>query len=147
MWCTPKSSRHLDPVWELQNRKATAADYLNLLRKHDMKIVIQDAIEKGILTKSNAMRVKSEYLRFLALHLANERASIPVGGRIDALWHHHLLFTENYTQMGRKSRTHYIHHRPEILDRHKSTRPVSQDSIDILYRAAFKRVRPIGFWT
>ena len=142
MWCYPKSSRQKH--WTECDPKA--ATYLGYLRTHDMKIVLESAVEAGIIPKRQIQNVVAEYRRFLALHLEHPKANIPAGGMVDKLWHHHLAFTENYAEMCSKV-GRMIHHRPAILDRHKSTRSVSQDSVDILYKAAFNRMRPIGLWT
>ena len=144
MWCRAEPPRKY--AWEREQRRPTAKEYLGFLRRYDLKIVAEDAVDKRIIPRGKASRVCAEYRRFLALHLANPRECIPAGGYVDAFWHHHLLFTANYMSMCSAAKSAYIHHRPEILDRGKRVY-ASQDTCDELYRAAFERERPRDIWT
>ncbi|MGH7175286.1 MAG: hypothetical protein ACREGR_02935, partial [Minisyncoccia bacterium] len=86
------------------------------LKGWDMSIVKRYAVQKGVLTAEEIDTVEGEYHRFLALTLAYPKTRIPVAGKVDLLWHTHILFTNDYSDMAKALGVSYIHHRPGILD-------------------------------
>ncbi len=146
MWCRAESPRKSHLAWRREERQPTAKEILQLLRRHKMSVVVEDAIDKGVIPKRDADRVVAEYRRFLALHVAHCRANILVGGFVDAFWHHHLLFTENYAQMCVKAQCGFIHHRPPILERGKPTTVLTNAGIESLYTSEYGVALPWEIW-
>jgi hypothetical protein len=85
------------------------------LKAWDMSIVKRYAVEHGSYTADEIDEVEAEYKRFLALTLAYPKTRIPVAGKVDTLWHTHIIFTNDYRAMGDMVGG-YIDHRPSILD-------------------------------
>ncbi len=81
----------------------------------DMSVVKRYAVEKGLYTVDEIDEVEAEYKRFLALTLAYPKTRIPVAGKVDILWHTHIIFTGDYRKLG-DYMGGYIDHRPSILD-------------------------------
>jgi hypothetical protein len=59
--------------------------------------------------------IEDEYKRFLALTIAYPGVNIPIGDKVDTLWHTHIIFTEDYAKFG-DYMGGFLHHRPSILD-------------------------------
>lgn len=86
------------------------------LRAWDKSVVKRYAVQKGVLSAEEIDAVEEEYNKFLALTLAYPKTRVPVAGKVDLLWHTHILFTNDYSNMAAALGVPYIHHRPGILD-------------------------------
>lgn len=96
---------------DVEVRAAVATEAAAAALRHPApEFLIQRAVDKGGLTRDEALEVFEEVKRFLVVGTALERnfaPSVPV----DALWHEWILFTDDYHtfchQLGG-----YIHHTP-----------------------------------
>lgn len=85
------------------------------LKGWDMSIVKRYCVEKGLYSASEIDAIEDEYKRFLALTIAYPGVNIPIGDKVDTLWHTHIIFTEDYARFG-VYMGGFLHHRPSILD-------------------------------
>ncbi len=85
-------------------------------------------------------RMEVEYKRFLALTLAiGQKEPLPISVGIDPMWHTHLLFSLDYTDMCfQYADGVYIHHLPAVSDdeRTRLCQAYTEGTIP-LYREAF----------
>lgn len=84
----------------------------------DLSKVKRHAVEAGLYTADEIDAVETEYKKWLALAVASNDG-IPISTAIDPLWHEHIIFTQDYTEMGKVIAGRYIHHRPAVLDDEK----------------------------
>jgi len=85
------------------------------LQRWDMTTVKRYCVQKGFYTADEVDGIEDEYKKFLALTLAYPDTRIPIAGKVDTLWHTHIIFTEDYRKFG-DYMGGYINHRPSILD-------------------------------
>lgn len=86
------------------------------LMEWDLGVVCRYAVQHGRYTEDEVRRVSVEYRKFLALTIAHPERDVPISGKVDAFWHTHILFTQDYTEMCDHVNGGYLHHRPAILD-------------------------------
>ncbi len=86
------------------------------LKRWDLEVVKRYVVEKEIFPHDLIEQAVDEYRKFLAISLAHPDRDVPISEQVDKFWHAHILFTENYTDMGEEIVGAYIHHRPAILD-------------------------------
>lgn len=112
-------------------------DFYRSLKTWDLSTIKRYMVQKGIYPAVSIDRAEDEYKRWLALALAYRGQSVPISAALDPFWHTHIIFTENYSQMGHAVVGRYIHHRPSILDdEHELKRAFSIKTL-ILYREHF----------
>ena len=104
-----------------------------------------DSVKQYLVLKENfdpetVDKMEVEYKRFLALTLAvGQDQPLPVSTNIDPMWHTHLLFSLDYTDMCYKHADGvYIHHLPAVSDEERGRLCMAYKEGTIpLYRAAF----------
>jgi len=84
----------------------------------DLSKVKRHAVKAGLFSADEIDAVEAEYKKWLALAVTSNDG-IPISTEIDPLWHEHIIFTQDYTDMGKTIAGRYIHHRPAILDDEK----------------------------
>ena len=87
-----------------------------LVMAWDMEIVKRYAVKKGNYTAEEINDVEREYKRYLILAFSNSKMVLPISKKLDDLWHAHILFTEDYSNMCMTVNGRYLHHRPSIVD-------------------------------
>lgn len=90
--------------------------FLKRVEDWDMSPVKQYLVKTGVYAQAEIDDVEAEYKKYIAMCAAHPGEFIPVALKLDAFWHQHILFTQDYTAMSEKVVGRYIHHRPCILD-------------------------------
>lgn len=93
-------------------------------------------------------RMEIEYKRFLGLVLATGlKKSVPISAQIDPMWHVHIMFTMDYTDMCHKVADGiYVHHLPAVTAEERGRLCDAYNHATLpLYRAAFGEPNP-EFW-
>jgi hypothetical protein len=88
-------------------------DQLALLENWDLTDIRRRVKRDLGIRSSKALRMESEYKRFLALALLNPEKSYGMAGLIDEFWHRHVLDTPAYVSMCETIFGKYVHHLPD----------------------------------
>lgn len=102
-------------------------------------------VENEIYRANEVDDIEREYKRFMALAIAYPVRRIPVAKKVDAFWHTHILFTQDYYAMGLALAGGYIHHRPGILDDRSELGAHFEHDTLALYREHFGPPNPT-YW-
>ncbi len=84
----------------------------NRVLNWDLSKIKEYVVSKGLYTKSEINVVETEYKRYLAICFTFPEQSFPTPVKIDALWHQHILFTQDYANMCEVVADRFLHHFP-----------------------------------
>lgn len=111
----------------------------------DVETMKKFMVQKGIYTVEEIDAAELEYKRWLNLNIMYQPLSVPISEKIDAFWHVHILFTQDYTAMSYAATGSYIHHRPSILDDANELKMAFVGNTLDLYRKHYGEPNPV-FW-
>ncbi len=154
--CGPCGSNFDQPIKEILGRAVKAAheyddtiqpvnDCEAIILDWDVSIMKRFMVEKGIYTAQEIDAAELEYKRWLNLNIMYRPLAVPISEKIDAFWHVHILFTQDYTAMSYAATGSYIHHRPSILDDANELKTSFAGNTLALYRAHYGEPNPV-FW-
>lgn len=121
------------------------ADPGTVIHDWDMSIIKQFMVEKGIYPAEEINALETEYKRWLNLAVLYRPYSVPISEKVDAFWHTHILFTQDYTAMSYAATGKYLHHRPAILDKESDLKAAFIDHTFNLYRKHYGEPNP-KYW-
>lgn len=111
----------------------------------DLSVVKKHAVQVGLYPADEIDAVEAEYKKWLALAIVYRNEPIPISAAIDSMWHHHIIFTQDYTAMGVAMTGKYLHHRPSILDDKKDLERAFDAKTLIRYKQHFGTPDP-KYW-
>lgn len=114
------------------------------LQGWDMSTVKRYCVEKSLYSADEIDGIEDEYKRFLALTIAYPGVNIPIGDKVDTLWHTHIIFTEDYAKFG-DYMGGFLHHRPSILDADMDLDDEFATNSIPLYERHFGKANPVAW--
>jgi len=84
------------------------------LCRWDCNKIKKHAVKKGLYTAEEIDGVETEYKKYLAICIAFPKQSFPTPAKLDAFWHEHILFTQDYAAMCQSVSGYFLHHLPFV---------------------------------
>lgn len=116
MWLKTNSGQILLEAKMTMQAAADTQEIYAKLNQWDMTTIKKYMVEKSIYGAEEVDTAEKEYKKFLALALSHPGTPIPISDAVDPFWHTHILFTHDYSAMGKEVSGGYIHHIPAIKE-------------------------------
>lgn len=93
-----------------------AKEAYRILSQWDFTQVKRYLTEREGVSSKKADMLEREYKRFISIVAGHHSPEVqtPISAEVDLFWHTHILFTRDYTNMGRRLGVGYIHHSPAV---------------------------------
>ena len=106
------------------------------IKDWDLTAPKQYLIEREGFDAARVQAMEIEYKRFLAMTKAFDNELIPISAEVDPLWHAHILFTHDYTDLCVALGGDYLHHIPAVSadDREQLRDSYKQNTLPIYQR-------------